>query len=79
MWRALQFISDFWSNPAETCNIVELAINTEVLPLPKSASKYDQSSILVKLNFCVPGAITLFLVNQNQIETNDLKWLCLGW
>ena len=60
MWRALQFISNFWSNPAETCNIVELAINTEALPLPKSASKYDQSSILVKLNFCVPGELLYF-------------------
>ena len=52
-------ISNFLSNPANNCDIVELIININGLPLSKSA-RTQLWPILAKVNLGKPGVVALF-------------------
>ena len=82
-------ISNFLSNPANNCDILELIINTDGLPLFKSAST-QLWPILAKVNLGKPSVVALFcgkskpdsieeymsdfLFEYKQITENGFAW-----
>ena len=95
MWRGLclfgfeKYYFNFLSNPANNCDILELIINTDGLPLFKSAST-QLWPILAKVNLGKPSVVALFcgkskpdsieeylsdfLVEYKQITENGFAW-----